>query len=79
MIDKEGHIKIADFGLSKEGMFEKKMTNTILGGGRSYMIPEVIMEKSYEKSVDLYLFGLLAYELMAGKAAYPPDIHDLED
>jgi ribosomal protein S6 kinase alpha-5 len=24
LIDKEGHIRIADFGLSKEGMFEKK-------------------------------------------------------
>lgn len=24
LIDKDGHIKIADFGLSKEGMFEKK-------------------------------------------------------
>lgn len=42
LVDKEGHIKMADFGLSKEGMFEKKLTNTILGGGRSYMIPEVI-------------------------------------
>ncbi len=42
LVEKEGHIKMADFGLSKEGMFEKKQTNTILGGGRSYMIPEVI-------------------------------------
>ena len=36
LIDKDGHIKITDFGLSKEGMFEKKLTNTMLGGGRSY-------------------------------------------
>lgn len=43
------------------------------------MIPEVILEKGYDKSVDLYLFGLLAYELMTGKAAYPPDLLDLEE
>lgn len=79
LVDKEGHIKMADFGLSKEGMFEKKLTNTILGGGRSYMIPEVIQEQSYDKSVDLYLYGLLAYELMTGYAAYPPDMPDLEN
>lgn len=36
LLDKDGHIKMTDFGLSKEGMFEKKLTNTMLGGGRSY-------------------------------------------
>lgn len=42
LIDKDGHIKVTDFGLSKEGMFEKKLTNTMVGGGRSYQIPEVL-------------------------------------
>ena len=73
LLDKDGHAKLTDFGLSKEGMFEKKLTNTMLGGGRSYQIPEVIKEDPYEKSVDLYLFGLLAYEIIAGKAAFPAD------
>ncbi|CDW78002.1 protein kinase domain containing protein [Stylonychia lemnae] len=79
LLDKDGHIKITDFGLSKEGMFEKKLTNTMLGGGRSYQIPEVINEHGYDKSVDLYLFGLLAYEIMTGTPAFPPDVPDLED
>ena len=36
LLDKDGHAKLTDFGLSKEGMFEQKLTNTMLGGGRSY-------------------------------------------
>lgn len=50
----------------------------MLGGGRSYQIPEVLNEAPYDKSVDMYLYGLLAYELLVGKAAYPPDMPDLE-
>ena len=78
LIDKEGHIKITDFGLSKEGMFEKKLTDTLLGGGKSYQIPEVIREVDYDKSVDIYLYGLLAYELLVGAHTYPTDLPDLE-
>jgi len=78
LIDEQGHCLLTDFGLSKEGMFEKKLTSTILGGGASYQIPEILNEASYDKSVDLYLLGLLAYELVEGKHCFPmekdPDI-----
>ena len=36
------------------------------------------MEKSYDKSVDVYLFGLLAYELMTGVPTFRPELPDLE-
>lgn len=42
----------------------------MLGGGQSYQIPEVLMGVPYDKSVDLYLFGLLAYEMMVGKVVF---------
>ena len=73
LLDREGHIKVTDFGLSKEGLFEKKLTYTMLGGGRSYQLPEVLAEAPYDKSVDLYLYGLLAYEMLTGSPAFPPD------
>jgi serine/threonine protein kinase len=79
MLDSHGHAKLTDFGLSKEGMFEKKQTNTFLGGGRSYQIPEVLKEAPYDKSVDLYLYGLLVYELLIGRPTFPSDVSNIEE
>jgi len=36
LIDENGHAKLSDFGLAKEGIFEQKMTDTMLGGGITY-------------------------------------------
>ena len=33
LIDGKGHACLSDFGLAKEGLFEQKQTDTILGGG----------------------------------------------
>ena len=33
LFDHEGHSCLTDFGLAKEGMFEKTLTMTMLGGG----------------------------------------------
>ena len=43
----------------------------MLGGGQTYQIPEVLQGKTYDKSVDLYLYGLLAFEMLTGQPAFP--------
>ena len=40
-MDKEGHAKLADFGLCKEGMFGDKTTATFCGS-MDFVAPEVI-------------------------------------
>jgi serine/threonine protein kinase len=43
----------------------------MLGGGATYRIPEVLLQQSYDKSVDLFLFGLLVFEVLTGMPAFP--------
>ncbi len=43
LLDEHGHAKLSDFGLAKEGIFQQKLTDTMLGGGITYQIPEALM------------------------------------
>jgi serine/threonine protein kinase len=76
LIAADGHIKLSDFGLSKVGIFSENLTTTRLGGGQTYKIPEVLLNRSYGTSVDLYLLGLLVYEMLVGEPAFPCEYTD---
>lgn len=49
-----------------------------MGGGQTYQIPEVLKNENYNKSVDLFLFGCLAYEVLFGVPAFPLLLSDTE-
>ncbi|UJR25639.1 hypothetical protein I4U23_006990 [Adineta vaga] len=65
LLDKEGHIRLVDFGFAKE---TKERTFTLCGTV-DYLAPEVIQNRGHHKASDWWAFGILIYEMLAG---YPP-------
>jgi len=66
--DKDGVLKVFDFGLAKElksGLKRSDGRYELTGntGSRRYMAPEVAKECPYDLSVDVYSFGILMWEL----------------
>uniref|UniRef100_A0A674AL64 protein kinase C n=2 Tax=Salmo trutta TaxID=8032 RepID=A0A674AL64_SALTR len=72
LLDTEGYVKIADFGLCKEGMGFRDRTSTFCGTPE-FLAPEVLTETSYTRAVDWWGLGVLVFEMLVGESPFPGD------
>uniref|UniRef100_A0A9J7XDN7 protein kinase C n=1 Tax=Cyprinus carpio carpio TaxID=630221 RepID=A0A9J7XDN7_CYPCA len=72
LLDTEGFVKIADFGLCKEGMGYQDRTSTFCGTPE-FLAPEVLTETSYTRAVDWWGLGVLIFEMLVGESPFPGD------
>lgn len=75
LLDSEGHIKIADFGMCKENIKGDIKTKTFCGTP-DYIAPEIILYQPYGKSVDFWAFGVLIYEMLSGQPPFDGEDED---
>uniref|UniRef100_A0A1B6CGL1 Protein kinase C n=1 Tax=Clastoptera arizonana TaxID=38151 RepID=A0A1B6CGL1_9HEMI len=75
LLDNEGHCKLADFGMCKEGIYAG-VTTTTFCGTPDYIAPEILQELDYGPSVDWWALGVLMYEMMAGQPPFEADNED---
>ncbi|KAG8189948.1 hypothetical protein JTE90_009087 [Oedothorax gibbosus] len=76
LLDKDGHIKIADFGLCKEDISYGATTKTFCGTPE-YLAPEVLEDTDYGRAVDWWGLGVVMYEMMCGRLPFYNRDHDI--
>lgn len=67
LLDHDGHIKLTDFGLSKEAISSDpdSITRTFCGSPE-YLAPEMLHQNGYNQMVDWWSFGTILYEMICG-------------
>lgn len=62
-----GICKLADFGTANT---KDKIKRDTMCGTPEYLAPEMIMKKGHDEKVDIWAFGILAFELVNGYSPY---------
>ncbi len=73
LIDKDGRVRIADFGLARtfEQTGQKRLVQTgFLTGTPHYMAPEQTGSRTYDQRCDYYSLGAVLYHMALGEPPY---------
>ncbi|KAL0320749.1 UNVERIFIED_CONTAM: Calcium/calmodulin-regulated receptor-like kinase [Sesamum radiatum] len=65
LLDHSMRARVADFGLSREELVSKQVSN--VRGTFGYLDPEYVSTRSFTKKSDVYSYGVLLFELIAGR------------
>uniref|UniRef100_A0A672Q588 Ribosomal protein S6 kinase n=1 Tax=Sinocyclocheilus grahami TaxID=75366 RepID=A0A672Q588_SINGR len=65
LLDNDGHIKLTDFGLSKESIDHENKAYSFCGTVE-YMAPEVVNRRGHTHSADWWSYGVLMFEMLTG-------------
>ena len=71
LVAREGHVYLADFGLTKTSGPDAATASGQVAGTVAYLAPEVIRGDEPTEGADLYALGCVLYECLTGEVPYP--------
>jgi eukaryotic-like serine/threonine-protein kinase len=69
LIDEEGRIKVADFGIARAGASDMTETGSVMGTAQ-YLSPEQAQGRPVDSRSDLYSIGIVLYEMLTGRVPF---------
>ena len=69
LVDHEGRVKVADFGIARAGSSQMTEAGSIIGTAQ-YLSPEQARGAPVDESSDLYSTGIVLYELLTGDVPF---------
>ncbi len=67
LLDEQGHLKIIDFGLSKQA--ENNIAKSFCGSP-AYISPEMLKKNGVGKECDFFSLGAVVYEMLVGEPPF---------
>ncbi|MDP2436532.1 MAG: protein kinase [archaeon] len=72
LVDENFGVKVCDFGLAHMKTHgNKKQGSYGATGTPKWMAPEVLMNKEYDETADVYSFGIVLWEMVTGQEPFP--------
>jgi serine/threonine-protein kinase len=70
MVASSGEVKLADFGIAKAANAQNGTQAGVVKGKAGYLAPEQVKGAEVDQRADLFLIGLMLYELLAGRQLF---------
>ena len=65
MLDLSGHVRLTDFGLSRDNFGPRDRAQSFCGSPE-YMSPDMLGSEEHTRMVDFYSLGALLFEMLTG-------------